>query len=95
MTCQWELGREASMAKVVIYSTDYCPYCSAAKNLFQSKNVSFDEINVEGDQEKRDWLVQQTGQTTVPQIFIDDKSYGGFQDVLALEQSGELDKLLG
>lgn len=83
------------MKKTVIYTTTYCPYCNAAKALFKAKNVPFEEVSVEGDAEKRAWLAEVSGQKTVPQIFIDDKPYGGFSDVQALEQKGELDKILG
>lgn len=82
------------MSKVIIYSTDYCPYCRAAKNLFEAKGIKYEEINVEGDQEKRAWLVKATGQRTVPQIFINDISYGGFSDIKALDDAGKLDPLL-
>jgi glutaredoxin 3 len=82
------------MAKVIIYSTNSCPYCRAAKALFQSKGVSFEEVNVEGDAEKRAWLVKTTGMTTVPQIFIDGKPFGGFDDVSALDRQGKLNALL-
>lgn len=82
------------MSNVKIYTTSYCPYCSAAKNLFKSKGVDFEEVDVEGDQAMRQWLIEVTGMTTVPQIFIADKPYGGFTDVQALNQSGELDRLL-
>lgn len=82
------------MPKVTIYTTNYCPYCRAAKALFSAKGVPFEEVDVEVDESKRAWLVQVTGQTTVPQIFINDKSYGGFSDVQALEQKGELDRIL-
>ncbi len=83
------------MAKVQIYTTTSCGYCVAAKELFKRKGVAFDEIDVSTDYEKRDWLVQATKQRTVPQIFIDGKSYGGFSDVNALDKAGELDPLLG
>lgn len=83
------------MTKVTIYSTDYCPYCRAAKALLSSKGVAFTEINVENDDAKRAWLTQITGQQTVPQIFIDDKPYGGFDDISELDRQGKLDALLG
>lgn len=83
------------MKKVTIYSTDYCSYCRAAKALLQAKGVSFTEINVENDDAKRAWLTQVTGQQTVPQIFIDDKPYGGFDDISELDRQGKLDGLLG
>lgn len=82
------------MATIKVYTTNYCPYCSAAKNLLKSKGVSFEEINVEGDDEKRTWLRSVTGQRTVPQIFINDKPIGGFTDMKSLDESGELDTLL-
>jgi glutaredoxin 3 len=83
------------MAHIQIYTTNYCPYCTSAKNLLKDKGVHFDEINVEGDAEKRAWLTQVTGQRTVPQIFIDNKSIGGFSELKALDQQGKLNPLLG
>lgn len=82
------------MAEVVIYTTRVCPYCVAAKALFQKKGVAYREVDVSGDDAKREWLVEATGQRTVPQIFIDGKSYGGFSDVSALDRRGELDAAL-
>lgn len=82
------------MAEVVIYTTRVCPYCTAAKALFQKKGVAYREVDVSGDDAKREWLVEATGQRTVPQIFIGGKSYGGFSDVSALERRGELDAVL-
>lgn len=81
--------------KVVIYTTSYCPYCRAAKVLLETKGVTFTEIDVEGDHEKRQWLVQVTGQKTVPQIFIDDVSYGGYDEISELDEKDQLDALLG
>lgn len=83
------------MADVKIYVTDYCPYCTRAKGLLTRKKIPFTEINVEGDDAKRAWLVSATKQRTVPQIFIDDKPIGGCDDLHALDRSGQLDKLLG
>ena len=82
------------MPQITIYTTNYCPYCTAAKKLLAAKNVSFEEINVENDPEKRAWLVKTTGQRTVPQIFIDEKSIGGFSELSALDQEGKLDTML-
>lgn len=82
------------MPKVKIYTTNYCPYCVAAKNLLSKKGVVYEEINVEGDAEKRRWLAETTGRTTVPQIFIEGTPVGGFDDIKALDQNGDLDKLL-
>jgi len=80
--------------RIVMYSTNWCPYCIRAKYLFHKKGYEFEEINVQGDREKRAWLVQVTGRRTVPQIFIDGKSVGGFDEVNALERRGQLDKMV-
>lgn len=82
--------------KIVVYSTDWCPYCVRAKRLLTAKGWAFEEINVEGDDEKRAWLRQVTGRATVPQIFIGDEPVGGFDDISALDRKGELArKVLG
>lgn len=81
-------------AHVEIYVTDYCPYCVRAKMLLKKKGVDFKEINVENDPGKRSWLLQATGQRTVPQIFIDGRSVGGSDDIAALDRAGKLDRLL-
>lgn len=83
------------MAKVEVYTTDYCPYCVRAKQLLDMKDVDYSEIDVTGDDTARAELVQKAeGRRTVPQIFINGKSIGGFDDMRALEKSGELDKML-
>lgn len=82
------------MPKVVIYTTRVCPYCVRAKQLFQQLNVAYEEIDVSNDQETRLALVERTGQRTVPQIFINDQSVGGFDDVYKLHTQGKLDALL-
>lgn len=83
------------MAKVEVYSTDYCPYCRAAERMLSAKGVPFEIIDVSDDQDKRHWLVEKTGRSTVPQIFIDDQSIGGFTDMQALDRSGKLKEMLG
>lgn len=82
------------VASVVIYTTKICAYCGRAKALFARKGIAFSEIDVSDDDEKRIWLMQTTGQRTVPQIFINEQSVGGFDEVWALERKGELDRLL-
>jgi len=82
------------MTDVVIYSTQVCPYCVRAKQLFQRKGVSYREIDVSFDQAERMALVARTKQRTVPQIFINDQHIGGCDDLYALERSGQLDPLL-
>jgi glutaredoxin 3 len=82
------------MADVKIYTTTYCPYCVRAKALLNKKGVAFTEIDVTNDQEKRDWLVKETGQRTVPQVFINGASVGGSDDLYALDRAGKLDGML-
>jgi len=83
------------MAKVVIYSTAYCPYCSAAKTLLRSKNIVFEEVDVTHDPARRAEMKRLSRRRTVPQIFIDGRSIGGYDDARQLEAAGELDRLVG
>lgn len=83
------------MAKVVIYSTNVCPYCVRAKTLLQQKKVDYKEVRVDVDNHKRAEMIELSGRKTVPQIFINEQHIGGFDDLWQLEQSGELDRLLG
>jgi glutaredoxin 3 len=82
------------MAPVKIYTREACGFCTAAKHLLDGKGVAYEEIDCTGDQPTRRWLVEQTGQTTVPQVFIAGKSVGGYTDLRALDAAGELDPLL-
>ena len=82
-------------AKVELYGTRFCPYCVMARRLLDSKGVAYDDIDVSGDGAKRKWLLEQSGQHTVPQIFIDGRACGGYTDIAALDRRGELDRLLG
>ncbi|HEY1815433.1 MAG TPA: glutaredoxin 3 [Kofleriaceae bacterium] len=77
-----------------IYTREACGFCTAAKHLLDLKGVAYEEIDCSGDPATRRWLIEQTGQTTVPQIFIGGKSVGGFTDIRALDQIGELDRML-
>ena len=81
-------------AHVKIYTRRFCGYCTAAIRLLQTKNVRFEEIDTTGDTRTRAWLAEVTGQSTVPQIFIDGQPIGGFTDLRALDLRGELDRLL-
>ncbi len=82
------------MPKVQIYTKRQCPFCVRAKALLAKKGVSYEEIDVEGDDDRRRWLVEATGQLTVPQVFVDGRSLGGFSDVDALDRQGKLDPIL-
>ena len=82
------------MSNVIVYSSDYCPYCSRAKQLLSSKGVAFEEIKVDGKPQIRAAMSQKAGRTSVPQIWIGDKHIGGCDDLYALERAGKLDALL-
>ncbi len=82
------------MKKVTIYTTTYCGYCLAAKKLLEKHKITFTEIDVTTDDAKRTWLIEQTGQRTVPQIFFDDQSIGGFSELSEIVSKNKLVILL-
>ena len=82
------------MPEIIIYTTTYCPFCTRAKALLEKKGVKYTEINVTDDEEKRKEMIEKSGRTSVPQIFINGKHVGGYDDLYALEEKGELDTLL-
>ena len=81
--------------RVVMYATDWCPYCSRARQLLSRKGVAFEEIDIEMSPEARARMRARSGRTSVPQIFIGDTHVGGCDDLHALEARGALDALLG
>ncbi|MAN53221.1 MULTISPECIES: glutaredoxin 3 [unclassified Marinimicrobium] len=83
------------MAKVVMYTTAVCPFCVNAKHLLEGKGVAFEEIRVDRDPSLRKKMMADSGQRTVPQIWIGDAHVGGFTDLWALDKSGKLDDMLG
>lgn len=85
---------DSDMASVKVYTREYCGYCDAARSLLAGKKVAFEEIDCTGDDQKRAWLRAATGQSTVPQIFIGQKSIGGFTELRALDRAGQLERLL-
>ncbi|CAM3654668.1 Glutaredoxin [Pseudomonas reidholzensis] len=82
------------MKPVIVYSSDYCPYCMRAKSLLQSKGVAFEEIKVDGKPQVRAEMSHKAGRTSVPQIWIGSTHVGGCDDLYALERAGKLDSLL-
>jgi glutaredoxin 3 len=81
-------------ARVVVYTTTYCPYCARAIALLKKRGVPCRDVDVTGDAQMRRWLAQTTGRRTVPQIFIDDHPIGGYDDLAAMAKSGALDEML-
>ncbi|KQQ49319.1 glutaredoxin [Pseudomonas sp. Leaf127] len=82
------------MTHVLVYSSDYCPYCIRAKQLLERKNVAFEEVRVDGKPQLRAEMAQKAGRTSVPQIWIGATHVGGCDDLFALERAGKLDAML-
>jgi glutaredoxin 3 len=83
------------MSQIEIYTTPYCPYCIAAKELLKRKHATYIEVDVSRDSERRAEMVQRSnGSMTVPQIFIGATHVGGCDDLYALDGEGKLDPLL-
>lgn len=84
------------MAHILLYTTPYCGYCRAAKNLLDRKGLEFEEIDVAFDEALRAEMLQRAnGMRTVPQIFINGRHVGGYQELAALERESKLDAWLG
>lgn len=85
-----------SQPKIEIYTKWGCPYCVAAKSLLDKKSVAYEEYDITmGGPKRAEMLERVPGATTVPQILVDDKAYGGFDDINALDRAGKLDTILG
>ena len=83
------------MARVLMYSTGFCPYCRMAEQLLESKGVKdIEKVRVDLQPERRKEMMDKTGRRTVPQIYIGATHVGGFDDLAALDQAGRLDPLL-
>ncbi len=79
---------------VIIYSASWCAPCKYAKKLLDDKNINYKEIDIEKDDINRQELQKLTGGLTVPQIIINNKCIGGFDNLLMLDQTGKLQELL-
>lgn len=82
-------------ADVLMYTTSWCPFCTRARTLLKEKDVQWTELDIEGDLVTRQAMVEASGRTSVPQIFINGTLVGGSEELFALDVRGELDKLLG
>lgn len=92
--CLW-LKVNNNMAEIIIYSKAFCPYCDRAKQLLEHKGLDYTEYRVDLDPEHyQTMLAKSDGRRTLPQIFIDGRGIGGFDDLWALEQQGQLDLLI-
>lgn len=82
------------MKQVLMYSTRYCPFCIRAKSLLNSKKVPFEDISIDGKGALRQQMIQASGRTSVPQIWIGDVHVGGCDELVSLERRGQLDSML-
>ncbi|MFD0986194.1 glutaredoxin 3 [Methyloligella solikamskensis] len=83
------------MARITLYTTQLCGYCRAAKQLLMSKGLDFEEIPVDWDPDLREQMTERAGgQRTVPQIFINERHVGGYQDLATLDRDGKLEDWL-
>ena len=83
------------MKQITIYSRPTCPFCIQAKNLLQAKNLSYQDIDIEQNPEKKEEMIKKTeGKSSVPQIFVDGKLIGGCDDLYELDEKGELDAII-
>jgi glutaredoxin 3 len=83
------------MAKVLMYTSAYCPYCTNAERLLHSKGVTeIEKVQIDTAPELKIAMMEKTGRRTVPQIYIGERHVGGFDDLRALDLAGELDPLL-
>lgn len=80
--------------KVTVYGNATCPYCGAARMLLTKKSIDYDDLVITDDDALRNEMQQRSGSSSVPQIFIGDHHVGGFDELYALDKSGELDNLL-
>jgi glutaredoxin 3 len=88
-------GQLFGMTGILIYSTQFCGYCQAAKRLLRGKGLEFEEIDVGFDPDKRaEMLERSNGARTVPQIFIHGRHVGGYDELAALEREAKLDAWL-
>lgn len=83
------------MADIEVYSKEWCPYCARAKVLLKTKGLAYREIDVTAGGEPERVMIERSGLRTVPQIFIDGVSVGGYDSLASLNASGELDRMLG
>src|SRR5262249_6502694 len=86
--------REIDVSKIVMYATEWCPYCRRAEQLLKTKGVEFDKIRVDLQPELRQEMQRRSGRTSVPQIWIGERHIGGYDDMAALDREGGLDPLL-
>ena len=83
------------MKNITVYMGPMCSYCDAAKRLLNKKNIPYKEINIALEEGKMEEMLKKSnGMKTIPQIFIEDHHIGGYDELRALENKGQLEKLI-
>ena len=82
-------------AEVIVYTKNMCPYCVRAKALLDKRGIAYEEINLSSDPDRLMALVEETGMMTLPQVMIDGKLLGGYDETAAADRSGQLAELIG
>lgn len=82
------------MARILMYATGVCPFCIMAERLLCSKGVAIEKIRVDLEPGRKDEMIERTGRRTVPQIYVNDRHIGGYDELAALDRAGGLDPLL-
>lgn len=82
------------MKKITMYSTRICPYCLAAKRLLKELGLTYEEIKVDTQPEKKQEMIKKSGRFTVPQIFIEQTHVGGYTDLVEFNKTGKLKEIL-
>jgi len=83
-----------SRPEIVMYTTQVCPYCVAAKNFLKSRGLEWREVRVDLDSAEREKMVALARRTSVPQIFVGETHVGGYDDMMALQRAGRFEPLL-
>lgn len=82
------------MKKVEIYTRSWCGYCRMAKTMLTNEAIAYEEIEISEEPELEQQMIERSGRTSVPQIFIDDQAVGGFTDLVALSEKVDLRELV-
>ncbi len=80
--------------EIVVYTTQVCPYCVAAKNFLKSKGLEWREVRIDLDPAEREKMMAMAKRTSVPQIFVGETHVGGYDDMMALHRAGKFEPLL-
>jgi glutaredoxin 3 len=83
-----------SAPDIVLYVAGWCPFCVRAQGLLTKKGLAYRVVDVDEDAKSREEMIARSGRRTVPQVFIAGKHVGGCDDLFALEDAGELDRLI-